>query len=257
MRGYIDHVLALLPFEPEAHRRLGGPPCTFVGHPLAEAAATLRPDAAERARRAADPPVILVLPGSRRGEIGRHLAPFGAAIDMVCERIGAARIVLPTVPHLFDRLVRETAAWPVRPQIVVDPASKWAAFRQARAALAASGTVTLELAIAGVPSVIAYKVALVEEVIARMLAMTRTVGLANIILGEIVMPELLQREASPRRLAEALLAIIADTPARQRQLDALARIDAVMQVGTAAPSARAAAIVLDLARVAVRGTAHL
>jgi lipid-A-disaccharide synthase len=247
MRGYIDHVLALLPFEPEAHRRLGGPPCTFVGHPLAEAAATLRPNAEESARREALPPVILVLPGSRRGEISRHLAPFGAAIDIVRERHGAAQIVLPTVPHLFDRLTRETAAWPIPPQVVVDPASKWAAFRQARAALAASGTVTLELALAGVPSVIAYKVALVEELIARMLATTRTVGLANIILGETIMPELLQREASPRRLAEALLAIIADSPARRRQLDALARIDAVMQIGKAVPSARAAAIVLDLA----------
>jgi lipid-A-disaccharide synthase len=248
MRRYIDHVLALLPFEPEAHRALGGPPCTFVGHPLAEAVATLRPDAVERARREAAPPVILVLPGSRSGEIFRHLATFGRAIALVRERIGA-EIVLPTVPHLFDRVARETAAWPVAPQIVVEPARKWAAFRQARAALAASGTVTLELALAQVPSVIAYKVALVEEVIARMVATTRTIGLANIILGETVMPELLQRQASPPRLAEALVAIIGDTPARRRQLDAFARLDAIMEIGDAAPSARAAAIVLDMARM--------
>jgi len=248
MRGYIDHVLALLPFEPEAHRALGGPPCTFVGHPLAEAVATLRPNAGERARREAAPPVILVLPGSRGGEIGRHLATFGAAIALVHERIGSAEIVLPTVPHLLDRIARETAAWPAVPQIMVEPARKWAAFRQARAALAASGTVTLELALARVPSVIAYKVALVEEAIARMVATTRTIGLANIILGETIMPELLQRQASPPRLAEALLAIIGDTPARRRQLDAFARLDTVMGIGDAAPSARAAAIVLDMAR---------
>ena len=91
MRRYVDHVLALLPFEPEAHRRLGGPPCTYVGHPLAEVVATLRPDAEEAARRAAAPPVLLVLPGSRGGEIARHLATFGAAIGLAGERLGASR----------------------------------------------------------------------------------------------------------------------------------------------------------------------
>src|SRR6202035_4141101 len=111
MRGYIDHVLALLPFEPEAHRRLGGPPCTFVGHPLAEEVAILRPSPQERARRQAEPPLILMLPGSRGREISYHLAPFGAALRLVEARIGAAEIVLPTVPHLAERLLRETAAW--------------------------------------------------------------------------------------------------------------------------------------------------
>jgi len=248
MRRYVDHVLALLPFEPEAHRRLGGPPCTFVGHPLAEAVATLRPNAEERERREAAPPLLLVLPGSRGGEISRHLATFGQAIALVREGIGDAEIVLPTVPHLLDRVVGETADWPVAPAIIVEPVRKWAAFRQARAALAASGTVTLELALAQVPSVIAYKVALVEEAIARMLATTRTIGLANIILGQTVMPELLQRQATPARLAQALVALIGDTPARRRQLDAFARLDAIMEIGSAAPSARAAAIVLELAR---------
>jgi lipid-A-disaccharide synthase len=248
MRRYVDHVLALLPFEPEAHRRLSGPPCTFVGHPLAEAVGTLRPSSEEQRRREAAPPLLLVLPGSRGGEIYRHLATFGQAIALVQERTGGAEVVVPTVPHLFDRVTGETATWPVAPTIVVEPARKWAAFRQARAALAASGTVTLELALAQVPSVIAYKVALVEEAIARMLATTRTIGLANIILGETVMPELLQREASPARLADALLAIIGDGPARRRQLDAFARLDGIMEIGSAAPSARAAAIVLELAR---------
>jgi lipid-A-disaccharide synthase len=248
MRRYIDHVLALLPFEPEVHLRLGGPPCTFVGHPLAEAVAKLRPDAAEQARREAAPPLILVLPGSRNGEIGRHLETFGAAVGIVKRRIGAADIVLPTVPHLFDRVRRETAAWPAVPQIIVEPERKWAAFRTARAALAASGTVTLELALAGVPSVIAYKVALVEELIARLVARTRTIGLANIVLGQTVMPELLQRQASPLRLAEALLALVGDGAARARQLDAFAQLDAIMQLGDVTPSARAAAIVLDFAQ---------
>jgi lipid-A-disaccharide synthase len=248
MRAYVDHVLALLPFESEAHRRLGGPPCTYVGHPLVEAVATLRPNAEDAARRATSPPVVLVLPGSRESEIGRHLPTFAAAVALACERLGAAEIVVPTLPPLGDRLERATRAWPVPPLFVVEPARKWAAFRQARAALAASGTVTLELALAGVPTVLAYKVALVEELIARAMIKVPMVGLANLILGEKIMPELLQREASPQKLARALIELIEDTPARRRQCAAFARLDAIMEVGSAAPSARAAAIVVEAAR---------
>src|SRR5215831_7767828 len=248
MRHYVDHVLALLPFEPQVHRRLGGPPCTFVGHPLAQAVATLRPSPEEAARRAADPPLLLVLPGSRGGEIRRHLAAFGAAVGLARGRLGAADVVLPTVPHLAERVRCDTAAWPIAPRVVVEPAEKWAAFRQARAALAASGTVTLELALAGVPTVVAYKVTLVEELIARALVRVKMVGLANIIFDEMVMPELLQRHATAKNLADALVAIARDSPQRRRQCEAFARLDAIMEIGGAAPSARAAAIVIALAR---------
>ncbi len=248
MRHYVDHVLAVLPFEPAAHRRLGGPPCTFVGHPLTEAVATLRPNAQEAARRRGAPPVVLVLPGSRGGEIGRHLATFGAAIGLVQERIGAVELVLPTVPHLADRVHRDTRAWPVVPRIVVEPAQKWAEFRRARAALAASGTVTLELGLAGVPTVLAYKVAIVEELIARALVKVPMVGLANLILGGRIMPELLQRQATPENLAAALVPLIGDTPERRRQCEAFARLDSVMEIDSVTPSSRAAAIVIETAR---------
>ena len=247
MRRYVDHVLAVLPFEPDAHRRLGGPPCTYVGHPLAEQVAVLRPGPQEAARRDADPPIVLVLPGSRRGEVRRHIAVFGAAIAAVQERVGAVEIVLPTVPHLADEVKQASRGWPAAPRIVVEPAEKWAAFRQARAALAASGTVTLELALAGVPTVIAYRVALFEELIARALVNTDTIGLANLVLGEKIMPELLQRDASPQNLADALAPLIGDTAERRRQCEGLARLDAIMEVGVAVPSARAAAIVLAMA----------
>jgi lipid-A-disaccharide synthase len=248
MRHYVDHVLALLPFEPEALRRLGGPPCTFVGHPLAEAMATLRPSPAEAARRAAEPPLLLVLPGSRGGEIRRHLATFGVAVALAKERLGAAEIVLPTMPHLAERVRHDTAAWPTAPRIVIEPAQKWAAFRQARAALAASGTVTLELALAQVPTVVAYKVTLLEELIARALVKVKTVGLANIILDEMVMPELLQRHATAKNLADALVAIAGDTPQRRRQCEAFVKLDAIMEIGSRAPSARAAATVIAVSR---------
>jgi lipid-A-disaccharide synthase len=248
MRRYVDHVLALLPFEPDVHRRLGGPECTYVGHPLVEQVATLRPNDEDAARREADPPLVLVLPGSRRSEVRRLTAVFGAAMARVRERIGAVEIVLPTVPHVFDEVMRRTRDWAAAPRIVVDPAEKWAAFRRARAALAASGTVTLELALAQVPTVLAYRAALFEEVILRMLVTTDMVGLANLILGEKVMPELLQREATARNLADALVPLIGDTSERRRQRAALARLDAVMEIGVAVPSARAAAVVLAAAR---------
>ncbi len=246
MRRYVDHVLALLPFEPAAHQRLGGPPCTYVGHPLVEQLAILRPDRDEALRREAAPPLVLVLPGSRRGEVRRHIGVFGAATAAAAREVGAIEIVLPTVPHLVDEVTHATRGWATPPRIVVDAAEKWAAFRRARAALAASGTVTLELGLAGVPTVLAYRVALFEEIIARALITTDKVGLANLILGETAMPELLQRDATPEKLAAHLVALIGDTPERRRQLAALARLDTAMEVGAAVPSARAAAIVLAM-----------
>ncbi|HEX4553782.1 MAG TPA: lipid-A-disaccharide synthase [Xanthobacteraceae bacterium] len=247
MRAYVDHVLALLPFEPTAHERLGGPPCSYVGHPLSEQVAALRPDAAQARRRDADPPVLLLLPGSRSGEVARHLAVFGAAAARLADRLGPLDLVLPTVPHLVDRVRAETATWAVPPRIVVDQADKWAAFRVARAALAASGTVTLELAVAGVPTVVAYKVSLLTELIYRAAVRVPTIVLANLVLGENVMPEITQRQATPERLADALGRLVADTPERRAQLAAFARLDAVMAIGSARPSDAAAEIVLDVA----------
>jgi lipid-A-disaccharide synthase len=131
---------------------------------------------------------------------------------------------------------------------VVESKEKWAAFRQARAALAASGTVTLELALAGVPTIIAYKVALFEELIIRALVRVKMAGLANIILDEMIMPELLQRQATAKNLADALVAVSKDSPQRRRQCEAFTKLDAIMEIGSAAPSERAAATVIALAR---------
>jgi lipid-A-disaccharide synthase len=172
---------------------------------------------------------------------------FGATMAAVAREVGAVEIVLPTVPHLVDEVTKATRGWATPPRIVVDAAEKFAAFRGARAALAASGTVTLELGLARVPTVLAYRVALFEEIIARALITTDKVGLANLILGEAAMPELLQRDATPEKLAAHLVALIGDTPERRRQVAALARLDAAMEVGAAVPSARAAAIVLAAA----------
>jgi lipid-A-disaccharide synthase len=248
MRAYIDHILALLPFEPEVHRRLGGPPCTYVGHPLAEEVHNLRPSADEALRRLAAPPVLLVLPGSRIGEIQRLLAVFADAVALLMNRVGPIEIVMPTVPHLVDVLRRATAEWPIPPRIVVEAADKQAAFRIATAALAKSGTVTLELALAGVPTVAAYRVSWLEAVVGRRIVKVPSVILANLVLGENAVPEFLQEACTAEKLATALTPLIANSPERQRQLEAFSRLDAIMQIGSSAPAARAAEIVLDVVR---------
>jgi lipid-A-disaccharide synthase len=250
MRGYVDHVLAILPFEPEVHERLGGPPCTYVGHPLIERLAELRPDAREQERRRADPPILLALPGSRSTEIRRLAGLFGKVLALTKERVGAMEVVMPTVPHVAA-LVHEAAAdWPVAARIVVEPAEKWAAFRSARAALAASGTVTLELALSGVPMVATYRLHPVEATIARLIRIRsrlQSVILANLVIGENVVPEFIHDNCTPENLAGALVPVVGDTPERRRQVEAFARLDSILAVG-GPPSDKAAAIVLDFAR---------
>lgn len=250
MRAYIDCILAILPFEPAAHLRLGGPPCIYVGHPMIERGAELRPNAGELRRRNSAPPIVLLLPGSRGSELHRLLTVFGAAIAHVAAHAGAIDLVLPAVPHLLARVREGVAGWPVQPRIISDPAEKWAAFRSARAALAASGTVTLELALAGVPTVGAYRVSLIEELIFRVARTPEisTAILANLVIGERVVPEFLQRECTAKNLAEALVPLLSDTPQRQRQVDAFQRLDAIMSIGTMSPSGKAATVVLDAAR---------
>jgi len=264
MRSYVDHVLALLPFEPRAHARLGGPPCTYVGHPLLEQLAQLRPNAQEALRRLAEPPVVLVLPGSRDAEIRRLLATFGQASAILAAGREPPDIVLPTLPHLREQITAATAGWAPRPRIVVDFKDKRAAFRVARAALAKSGTVTLELALAGVPMVAAYKVTWLEEIVMRLVSPLTSVILPNLILEENVVPEFLQRDCTAQNLREALVPLMSETPQRRRQLDAFTRLDAAMRFdairgpdgrqkpdgGAESPSRRAADIVLGLARPA-------
>ena len=247
MRAYVDHVLALLPFEPEAMKRLHGPPCTFVGHPLGEQVVLLRPNGEEARRRMANPPVLLVLPGSRSGEVRRMAGVFGETVALVAKRAGPLDVVVPAVPRLAGRVQAAIASWPVPARIVTGTAEKHAAFRSARAALTKSGTSTLELALAGVPMAAAYKVPFIEGLVGRLLITAPSAILANLVLGENVVPEFLQRDCTPHNLAAALLPLLTDTPQRRRQVAAFARLDELMAIGGAAPSDRAASVVLDCA----------
>ena len=244
MLKYVEHVLALLPFEPEAYQRLHGPPCSYVGHPLIEQLGSLRPNAEETKRRAESPPVLLVLPGSRRSEIRHHMAVFGQAMGLLQERGVAFELMLPTMPHLQEAVVEAVKGWPVQPQVVIGEQDKRAAFRIAHAALAKSGTVTLELALAGVPMVTAYRVGAIEAFILRRAIRVSSVILANLVIGRDVIPEFLQEDCTPDKLAQALADVLTDSPLRRQQLEAFATLDTIMSTGDQPPSVRAADIVL-------------
>lgn len=249
MRGYIAHVMALKPFEPAAHLRLGGPPCTYVGHPLTERMDDLRPRPGERLGIDADPLRLVVLPGSRRGEIARLLAPFGEAVRLFAGRIGRPlEVRLPAVDHLSAEIRAGTEGWPVRPEIVIGEAARHEAFRRAHLALAASGTVTLELALAGVPMVVAYRLARIENLL-RFLITAKTIVLTNLVLEEHVVPEFVQDDCTPENLAAALVPLAADTADRRRQAEAFRRLPDIMEPGMpGTPSDRAAALVLQVHR---------
>jgi len=248
MRRYVDHLLALLPFEPEVHEQLGGPPCSYVGHPLLQQVATLRPNSEERKRRDGDPPVLLVLPGSRRGEIRHHMDVLGATLARLQAQGVTFEPVIPTLPHLADLVAEKSAAWTVRPRLAIGDAERFAATRIARAALTKSGTSTLELALAGVPMVAFYKVSGWEAAIARRVIRVPTVILANLVIGDNVVPEFLQENCTAAQLAPAVVEILASGAARQRQINAFAKLDQLMAVGDLSPSQRAAAVVIATMR---------
>jgi lipid-A-disaccharide synthase len=254
MLKYVDHVLALLPFEPEAYQRLRGPPCTYVGHPLTEQLSSLRPNADEATRRAETPPVLLVLPGSRRSEIRHHMAVFGEALGRLQGEGVSFELVLPTMPHLQEAVVDAVKGWPIQPQVVIGEHEKRAAFRIAHAALAKSGTVTLELALAGVPMVTAYRTGSVEAWILRRAIKVNSVILANLVIGENVVPEFLQEDCTPEKLSQALRDVLGDSELRRKQLEAFAKIDGIMSTGNQPPSTRAADIVLATMRKARRAS---
>ena len=173
------------------------------------------------------------------------MADFGGALAVLRQSVGPFTAVLPTLPHVEDDVRALAARWPEPPKIVLGEDAKYAAFRAARAGLAASGTVTLELALAGVPMVGAYKVSLVEEQL-KYLIKVPSILLPNLILGERAIPEFLQRDCTPAALGAALVDIVRDGPARSAQLDALSRLDLLMALPDGgAPSAHAARAILE------------
>ncbi|MBN9045843.1 MAG: lipid-A-disaccharide synthase [Rhizobiales bacterium] len=232
MRAYIDHVLTVLPFEADVMRRLDGPPATYVGHRLTGHPPVLAARAAQLAlepRRFETPPRrLLVLPGSRRTEIRLLMQPFGEAVAELAGRVEKLDVLLPTLPRV-EAMVRDLARqWPVQPRIVTGDAEKWSAFSSADAALAASGTVSLELALSRIPMILSYK----ADWFARKFLMPRidiwSAALPNIIADEPLVPEYFNEFVRPGMLARNLERLMRPGTARQAQLDGFDRVAAIM-----------------------------
>ncbi|MET1410631.1 lipid-A-disaccharide synthase [Roseibium sp. HPY-6] len=235
MSAYVDQLLALLPFEPEAHKKLGGPPTHYVGHPLIENVDDLRPAGNERVPLSADNGVLVVLPGSRRSEIDRLLGDFGKTVALVKREMPDLEVLLPAVGHLEQRIRQEVRSWEFEPTVLSGLDEKQAAFRRAHAALAASGTVSLELAISGVPMVVAYRV---DWFFRRLKELNKLFKLANIdsfvlpniILKNKAIPEFLDEEVDAKILAAHLIGLLTDGPERHQQLGELRRLDDLMRL---------------------------
>ncbi|MEL7542493.1 MAG: lipid-A-disaccharide synthase, partial [Pseudomonadota bacterium] len=246
MTAYISHVLALLPFEPDAHRRLGGPPCSYVGHPLIENIDAMRgiETASLEAQLQLRPgkPVLALLPGSRSSEVRRLMGPF---LDTVDRMLGAGidfETVIPALPHVRDYIDGELRRSGLPVYVVEGADAKLQTFKLATAALAASGTVSLELALMGTPMVIAYKVdALAAQV--RFLVKAQSIVLPNLVLGENVIPEFTQEKCTPAELVSALSPLLTGGDAHTTQRRALAEVEARMRMpDDVAPSDAAARI---------------
>lgn len=246
MRAYIDHVLTVLPFEVDVMERLNGPQATYVGHRLSSYAPIIETRAAQLAlepqRSEAGKYTLLLLPGSRRTEIQMLMEPFGRAVEELSQRVEKLEVILPTLPRI-EAMVRDLSRdWAVKPLIVVGDEEKWKAFARADAALAASGTVSLELALSRIPSVLSYK----ADWFARKFLMPKitiwSAALPNIIADEPVVPEFFNEFVRPGMLARNLERLMRPGSARQAQLDGFDAVASVM--ATERPSGEIGARVL-------------
>lgn len=248
MAKYIDRVLALLPFEPDFFKAKAHLDCVYVGHPAIERI----PAEGEGARfrrlhhLAEDAPVLLVLPGSRTNEVKRLVSLFGETAARLAGQMSGLTIVLPTVPHVRHLVEEAVKSWSVPVILVEGEADKRAAFDAATAALAASGTVSLELGLARVPMVIAYKIDLPAAFVVSRLLKVPSVVVVNLILDRPSVREFLQLDATTPNLVQALLPLLSDTPARARAIADLHDLRDIMGVGGPRPSLLAARAVLEM-----------
>ena len=243
MRPYVDEVLALLPFEPKFHKELGGPPCTYVGHPLIEKKTwieSLDVTAFKQKYNLTEAPVLALLPGSRPNEVKHLLAPFKTATENLNRDVGPLQVIIPTVKSVQTTIEAATANWQTKPLTVTDETDKFNTFKLATAALAASGTVTLELAITGTPMVVAYKYDKVLHLL-RPLIKANMFALANHILGEKAFPELIQADCTPDNIVKELAPLFDEkSEASKRQQEKLDKIDTHMFAAGPEPSKAAA-----------------
>ena len=244
MRDYVDHVLTILPFEVDALRELDGPQATYVGHrlvshaPLIEARHVQLERAATHDRGVQDN-AVLVLPGSRRSEIRSLMEPFGQAVQELKQRNSDLSFVLPTLPSVRGLVEEHLKDWPVQAEVVVGEDAKYQAFSTARAALAASGTVSLELALARVPTVLAYKADWFAKTFIGPRIRIWSAALPNIITDSALVPESFNETIRSGLLARQIEGLIHNGPKRQAQLNGFDRLVEIM--ATERPSGEIAA----------------
>lgn len=244
---FLDHLMTLLPFEPPYFEK-HGLATSFVGHPAVEAAACPKDPEGLRRRLGLAPDQLLltVLPGSRRSEV-RRLAPvFGEALGLLAERHPGLAAVVPTVPNVAEQVRAAVAAWPVPVTVLEGEQAKYDAFAASRAAIAASGTVGLELAVAGLPAVMAYKVNGLSAWIARRALKIRWVSIASLVLDRLVQPECLQENCRPDVIARTLEPLLDETPERRRVVAEGSEAARLLGQGEESPSRRAAKVVLSV-----------
>ena len=250
MAKVIDHVLALFPFEPP-FMEAAGMDCDFVGHPVvAEPQATAAEVANFRVQAGlGEAPFVLVLPGSRRGEVGRLAPVFGEALRLFLAQHKKMRVVVPAAGPVAGLVREQVAGWPGEP-VLIDPAQydvatgqayKRAAFAGATVALAASGTVSLELAAAGTPMVIAYDFNWLSRQIIPRLMQTDTATLVNLVSETRVVPECLMENCRPDLISQSLGQVLA---APEAQAEAMVLTMQRLGLGGEAPGLRAARAVL-------------
>jgi lipid-A-disaccharide synthase len=216
---FLDHLLALLPFEPP-YFTVHGLQTTFVGHPIVECVKQRGDEQKFRQKYkiSADHPIISLLPGSRMSELDRLLDKFTQAVEIVLRQKHQAVVVVPTLPHLEQHIRAWFVGKGINPIIITDTAEKFDAFAASSVAIAASGTVSLELAVSDTPHIIAYKLSPLSAWLARYLVKTPFVNLVNILLKRTAIPELLLENCEPQPMAKELLRLMDDREARAAQM---------------------------------------
>lgn len=248
MARYFDLVLALLPFEASFFEGRGLH-AAFVGHPVIERAARMRggDDLRVRLGIGFDAPVLAVLPGSRMSEVTLLLPIFRAAVARLSAELPGLVCILPTVPNVAGKVRALAENWPVPLHILEDADDKFASFDAADVALAATGTVTTEVALSGTPMVTAYKLGWLTYALARPFISVKFATLVNILLDREAVPEFIQSRCTPEALSDALLPLFRNPDARGAQIRALDEATHLLGAGEEAPSLRAARTLLAFA----------
>lgn len=253
IKPYYNLILALLPFEPRIYQYLDGSECRYVGHP---AVANLPTDNhVQRFKNkfniADGEQILALLPGSRKGEVNRLSEPFIQTLSLLEENKQKLRVFIPAVPHIRDKIEqtlkkKEKSLDIFQITLIEGETDKLGLFGCATAALAASGTVSLELALAGVPTVIGYDIDRLMAYFVIRVARTPSVVMPNLILDKPVIPEFLLHRCTPENLSIALQPLLNEaSEERTNQIEAFKTLKDIMATETDDPSSETARQILD------------